>query len=66
MATKCTKEAMGQIQKLRTRYPWAIVDNDQIVIAVYNYKADAREHAKRDPNNLAMFDASGVIWEVTA
>lgn len=64
MTIKCTPEVMAQLQSLRTRYPWAVENRDQVVVAVFNYRAEARQFARRDPNNLTAFDASGAIWEV--
>lgn len=66
MATKCTAEAMKQIQALRTMYPWAVykrVEGERLVVAVFNYRADAKEYAKKDPDNLTAVDASGCWWE---
>lgn len=60
---KCTKEAMQQVRQLRTRFPWAVVNNDQIIVAVFNYRAEAKEFWKRDKENLAFFDASGCVFE---
>lgn len=61
--TKCTKAAMMQVEMLRTRYPWAVVNNDQIIVAVFNYRDEAKKFVSQDPDNLAAFDASGVIFE---
>ena len=63
MTQKVTKAAMQQVQSLRTRYAWAVVNSQQIVVAVYNYKAEASHYAKTDPQNLKVFDASCVLWE---
>ena len=63
MTRKVTPAAMKQVLSLRTRFPWAVVNSDQIVVAVFNYKAEAKHYAKTDPQNLTVFDASGVIWE---
>lgn len=60
---RATQEAIEQIQALRTRYPWAVVGPDQTVIAVFNYRAEAKEFARRDPDNRTAFDASGVIFD---
>lgn len=62
MTHKCTPEALKQARKLRTSFPWAVANNEQIVVAVFNYRDEAKGFAKRDPKNLVAYDASGVIF----
>lgn len=63
---KAPAEAIKQVHALRTRYPWAVVNNDQVVVRVFNYRAEAKTFERTDPNNLRAFDASGVIFEEPA
>ena len=63
---KTTAEAIKEVQALRTRYPWAVVNNDQVVVRVFNYRAEAKAFERTDPNNLKAFDASGVVFEAPA
>ena len=63
MTAKCTSEAIKQVKALRTRYPWAVANNDQVVVAVFNYRAEAKQFASKDKDNLVAFDASGCIFE---
>lgn len=60
---KATAEAIRQVQALRTRYPWAVVDNNQVVVQVFNYRAEAKAFERLDPANRTAFDASGCIFE---
>ena len=62
MAHKCTKEAFAQVAGLRTRYPWAVGGNGQIVIALFNYRAEAKQFAQQKPNDRVAYDASGVVF----
>lgn len=64
MAHKCTQEALLQVQSLRTSYPWAVANNEQIVIGVFNYRADAKAFEKLDAKNRVAYDASGVVFEL--
>jgi hypothetical protein len=61
MMKKCTPAAMAQVKKLRTAYPWAVSNANGVVIAVFNYRADAKEYARKD-RTLTAFDASNVLW----
>lgn len=63
---KATAEAIKEVRTLRTRYPWAVVNNDQVVVRVFNYRAEAKAFERTDPHNLKAFDASGVIFEEPA
>jgi hypothetical protein len=58
---KCTKAAFKQVSQLRTRYPWAVSGDEQIIVGVFNYAAEAKIFAKA--NGYIAFDASGVIFE---
>lgn len=60
---KATAEAIKEVKALRTRFPWAVVNNDQVVVHVFNYRAEAKAFERTDPNNLTAFDASGVVFE---
>lgn len=60
---KVTAEAIKDVCALRTRYPWAVVNNDQVVVRVFNYRAEAKAFERTDPHNLKAFDASGVVFE---
>lgn len=60
---KATAEALKDVRTLRTPYPWAVVNNDQVVVRVFNYRAEAKAFERTDSNNLKAFDASGVVFE---
>jgi len=60
---KCLSSVIEQRKFLNTRYPYAVANNDQVIIDIYNNKAAAQEHVERDPNNLVAFDASGISFE---
>ena len=58
---KCTKAAFEQVRQLRTRYPWAVSGDEQIIVRVFNYATEAKNYAKA--KGYIAFDASGVIFE---
>ena len=60
---KATTEAIKEVKALRTRFPWAVVNNDQVVVHVFNYRSEAKAFERTDPNNLTAFGASGVVFE---
>lgn len=47
---------------IRTQYPWAVVNQDQIVIEVFNYRAEAKNFVAMDKAHRKAFDASGCIF----
>lgn len=63
---KATAKAIKEAKALRTRFPWAVVNNDQVAVRVFNYRAEAKAFERTDPDNLTAFDASGVMFEEPA
>lgn len=64
---KCTPEAMLQLIKNQSAYPWAVVNSKtDIVVAICpNYIKAIKEHrTKKMRKNFEVFDACGVVWEV--
>lgn len=64
--SRITHQAQLQLVGLDTRYPWAVNDNDQVTVAVFGSRQEAKGYADQDPDNLVFFDASGVRFSATA
>lgn len=60
---KCTPEVFAKLGKLRTRFPWAVVNLDGVAVEVFNYRGEAERYARTDRQNLTAVDAEGVLWE---
>lgn len=64
---KCTPEVFVKLSKLRTRFPWAVVDMDGVAIEVFNYRAEAENYAHTQQVLTGKYryamDATGVLWE---
>lgn len=60
---KCTSEVFAKIPLLRTSFPYGVVDSNQVCIGIFNFRADAKNFVKEDPDNRSLFDASGCLFE---
>lgn len=67
MILQCTPEVFAKLSKLRTRFPWAVVDMDGVAVEVFNYRASAQGFAQVEQARTGSYynaiDATGAIWE---